>query len=105
GTLVVVRVVVPQVEREHALGDADADVPGGVAVVGNAVRIRRGAAGDGTGLGAVEVIARAQEPMAGFTGQVKSPAFPPGGRRRRGLLAPRFVGARGPRDEHRPPGT
>jgi|SRR6516164_9736516 len=36
-TLVVVRVVVPQVEREHALGDADADVPGSVAVVGNAV--------------------------------------------------------------------
>ena len=26
-TLAVVRVVVPQVEREHALGDADADVP------------------------------------------------------------------------------
>src|SRR5262249_57100140 len=35
-TLVVVRVVVPQVEREHALGDADADIPGGVAVVANA---------------------------------------------------------------------
>src|SRR5262249_23602671 len=63
----VVRVVVPQVEREHALGDADADIPGGVAVVRNAVRIRRGAAGSGD-LGAVEVIARTQEPVAGFTG-------------------------------------
>src|SRR5262245_66058190 len=69
-TLAVVRVVVPQVEREHALGDADADVPGGVAVVGNAVRIRLGAGGSGN-LGAIEVIARAQEPVAGFTGQVK----------------------------------
>src|SRR5262249_60476637 len=43
-TFAVVRVVVPQVEREHALGDADADVPGGVAVVGNAIRIWLGAA-------------------------------------------------------------
>ena len=54
-TLAVVSVVVPQVEREHVLGDADADVPGGVAVVGNAVRIWRGAAGSGD-LGAEEVI-------------------------------------------------
>ena len=36
--LVQVGIVVAEVEREHALGDADADVPGGVALVGNAVR-------------------------------------------------------------------
>src|SRR5262249_29499519 len=98
-TLAVVRVVVPQVEREHALGDADADVQGGVAVVGNAVRIRLGAAGNGN-LGAVEVIARAQEPVAGFTGQVKSPAFRHGAGRRRELRAERYIGAGSAGIEH-----
>src|SRR5262249_55532006 len=39
-----VGVVVAEVEREDALGDAEADVPGGVALVGNASRERRAAA-------------------------------------------------------------
>src|SRR5262249_28555791 len=99
-TLAVVRAVVPQVEREHGLGDADADIPGGVAVVGNAVRKRRGAAGSGD-LGAEEVIGRAQVPVAGFTGQVKSPAFRHGASRRRELRAQRYIGAGGTLIEHR----
>src|SRR5262252_2615246 len=62
--LVQVAVVVAEVEREHAPGDGETDVPGGIALVRNAVGKRRGTARNGAGLGAVEVIARAQEPMA-----------------------------------------
>src|SRR5215831_16545039 len=98
-TLAVVRVVVPKVEREHALGDADADIPGGVAVVGNAVRIWQGASGSGD-LGAEEVIGCAQEPVAGFTGQVKSPALWHGAARRRELCTKRYIGAGGTLIEH-----
>src|SRR5262249_42577462 len=93
-TLAVVRVVVPKVEREHALGDADADVPGGV------VRIWQGASGSGD-LGAEEVIGCAQEPVAGFTGQVKSPALRHGATRRRELCAKRYIDAGGALIEHR----
>src|SRR6516162_2169115 len=62
--LVQVAVVVAEVEREHAPGDGETNVPGGIALVRNAVGKRRGTARNGAGLGAVEVIARAQEPMA-----------------------------------------
>src|SRR5262249_55775527 len=98
--LVQVGVVVPEVEREHALGDADADVPSGIAAVGNAVRIRRGAAGHDAGLGAVEVIARAQEPVARFAGQEEAPALRHGAARRRELRAARYIGAGGTGIEH-----
>src|SRR5262249_31545193 len=59
--LVQVAVVVAEIEREHALGDGETDIPGGIAAIRNAVGIRRGTARNGAGLGAVEVIARAQE--------------------------------------------
>src|SRR5262245_25317101 len=62
--LVQVAVVVAEVEREHTPGDGETDAPGGIALVRNAVGKRRGTARNGAGLGAVEVIARAQEPMA-----------------------------------------
>src|SRR5262245_18457371 len=64
-TLVHVGVEVTEVEREYGLGDRDADVPGGVALVGDAVREPRGAARHAD-LGAVERVARAQEPFAGI---------------------------------------
>src|SRR5262245_4016127 len=73
--LVQVAVVVAEVEREHAPGDGETDVPGGIALVRNAVGKRRGTARNGAGLGAVEVIARAKEQMAHLAGDVESPAF------------------------------
>src|SRR5262249_37473134 len=71
--LVQVAVVVAEVGGEHARGEGEADVPGGIARVGNAVGKRRGTAGTGAGLGAVEVIARAQEPMAPLARYEESP--------------------------------
>ena len=52
-------------------------------------------------LGAVEVIARAQVPVPGFTGQVKSPALRHGVARRRELRTKRHIGAGGAGIEHR----
>src|SRR5262249_2803112 len=57
------------------------------------------AAGNGD-LSAVEVVARAQEPVADFTGQVKSPPFRHGAARRRELRAARYIGAGGTGIEH-----
>src|SRR5262249_48644546 len=89
----------PEIEREHALGDADADVPGGVAAVRNAIGKRRGAAGY-CDLGAIEVIARAEEPAARFAGQEEAPALRHGRTRRRELRAARYIGAGSTGIEH-----
>src|SRR5262245_54554379 len=98
-TLVHVGVEVTEVKREYALGDRDTDVPGGVALVGNAVRERRGAALDAD-LGAVECVARAQEPFARIPREVQSPAFRHGRARRRQLRTAGHIGAVGARIEH-----
>src|SRR4030088_1350700 len=50
-----VGIVVAEIKREHALGDADTEVPSGVARVGNAVRERRRAGRSGD-LRAVETV-------------------------------------------------
>src|SRR5262249_21975942 len=75
-------------------------VPGGGAAVRNAIGKRRGAAGY-CDLGAVEVIARAQEPVAGFAGQEEAPALRHGRTRRRELRAARYIGAGSTGIEHR----
>src|SRR5215510_12474821 len=63
-TLVQAGVVVAEVQREHALGETEADVPGGVAGIGNAVGERRDAGP--AGAGAVEAVAGAEEPVTDF---------------------------------------
>ena len=72
--LVQVGVVVTDIEREHAPGDAETDIPGGVARVGNAVRERRGASRNAD-LGAEEGIAGSERPIAGLGGYVEPEAI------------------------------
>jgi hypothetical protein len=93
-TLVQVSVRVTQVEGEYALGDADADIPGGVAAIGNAVRIRPGAAWDAD-LRAIEVVGRAKEPVAGLPGEEEPPALRHSAARRGELRTYRHVYAVG----------
>src|SRR5262245_55627317 len=86
-----VGLVVAEVEGEHALGDADAQVPLSVALVGNAVRERQGASGNAD-LRAVEGVAGAEPPVTDLAGDVNTPAGRQGGARRGELASDRRVG-------------
>src|SRR5262249_37338283 len=77
-----------------------ADIPRGVAAVRNAVRIRRCTAGNGAGLGAVEVIARAEVPVAGLAGKKEAPALRHSSAGRREFRAAHHIGALGTGIEH-----
>src|SRR5215831_10565155 len=98
--LVHVGVVIAEVEREHAFGDGEADVPRGVAAVRNAIRIRLRAGGS-VDLRAVEVVARAEVPVARLARQEQSPALGHSGARRGELRPARYIGAWSAGIEHR----
>src|SRR5262249_3986832 len=68
-----VGVVVAQVERKGLIREANTGVPGPVALIGHATwegaaADRRSSSGDRGGIGAIEVAAGAERPIAGVTG-------------------------------------
>src|SRR5262245_66378519 len=102
-TLVEIGVGVAEVEREHTPGDAESDVPGGVAHIGNAVREGRAAA-EATrndDLGAIERIARPKIPMADLTRDIEVEAVRQKIARRRDLHGAVHVRAGGARAHDR----
>src|SRR5215471_15740226 len=103
-TLVQIGVVIPEVEREYALSDAEADVPSGVARIGNAVRERGAASERATSesdLSAVEIVARSQPPISGLRGEVETKPIRQRVARSRDFYVARHVGAGRTGVEHR----
>src|SRR5258708_34720203 len=77
-TLAQIGVDVAQINRKHLPGPAEADVPGGVALVGNATGERSGA---------VERVAGAEIPVCDFAGRVPLHAIRDRRERVRGVAA------------------